>query len=384
MVLDASAGGAGLSYGTASPVIKGNIQVSASGIVQSFGTALASIAYPAGAMTDFAIYDFGITDPLRTHLVTYQEGNDASTSWTRSFTAGTAPVEWRTGNGDGQIIWRNAARAVIQVKWTSIANNDFRYVDAVQFEKSSSPSAYAEPRQIIIKPRADRVNFVRNPAFQLTAMGPSNGVTWTRDATKYLYGPAVSGKIQSTNATADCYGKLSGNISLVPGQTYTLSAYVFAPNDTWLNLNNIYIQEFTAGLRIALRGPTGLFSLPGGVWTRFSITGTLPVDWITQSTLILRPPRNVFDTQYDTTIPIWYDGILIEQTSELRSYFAGDFASTDYLWENGTLDTGAGSRSHFYRGYRAKQYRLDELISQNVPEGANYKISYATAPYGVV
>src|SRR3954466_6622070 len=106
MALDASAGGAGISYGVANPVVKGDIPVSAGGLVQSVGTALASIAYPVGSMAEFSIFDNDVLkDPLKSRLVGFAQGNDVSTTWTRFWTSATAPKAWATGNGDGTVLW---------------------------------------------------------------------------------------------------------------------------------------------------------------------------------------------------------------------------------------------------------------------------------------
>jgi hypothetical protein len=71
-----------------------------------------------------------------------------------------------------------------------------------------------------------------------------------------------------------------------------------------------------------------------------------------------------------------YDQHLVEQADKLAPFFDGNEPSADYLWEG----TPGDSRSHYYRGKRVSQYRLDQLIQRQIGVGASYRLVYASAP----
>lgn len=71
-----------------------------------------------------------------------------------------------------------------------------------------------------------------------------------------------------------------------------------------------------------------------------------------------------------------YDHLLVEQADKLAPYFDGNEPSADYMWES----TPGDSRSHYYRGKRVSQYRLDQLIQRQIGVGASYRLVYASAP----
>ncbi|MEU0213728.1 hypothetical protein ABZ281_00920 [Streptomyces sp. NPDC006265] len=71
-----------------------------------------------------------------------------------------------------------------------------------------------------------------------------------------------------------------------------------------------------------------------------------------------------------------YDRLLVEQADKLAPYFDGNEPSADYVWEG----TPGDSRSHYYRGKRVSQYRLDQLIQRQIGVGASYRLVYASAP----
>ncbi|MFV0135481.1 hypothetical protein ACLGIH_20055 [Streptomyces sp. HMX87] len=71
-----------------------------------------------------------------------------------------------------------------------------------------------------------------------------------------------------------------------------------------------------------------------------------------------------------------YDHLLVEEADRLAPYFDGNEPSADYMWEG----TPGDSRSHYYRGKRVSQYRLDQLIRRQIGVGASYRLVYASAP----
>lgn len=68
--------------------------------------------------------------------------------------------------------------------------------------------------------------------------------------------------------------------------------------------------------------------------------------------------------------------LLVEAATLPGEYFDGNEPSGDYLWER----TAGNSRSHYYRGKRANQYRLEKLIESQLGVGSSFRIIYASAP----
>jgi hypothetical protein len=72
----------------------------------------------------------------------------------------------------------------------------------------------------------------------------------------------------------------------------------------------------------------------------------------------------------------YFDQFLLEEADRVAPYFDGSQPSGDYMWEG----TPGDSRSHYYRGKRVNQYRLDQIIQRQLGVGASYRIVYASAP----
>ncbi|MGW5817724.1 hypothetical protein [Streptomyces noursei] len=75
-------------------------------------------------------------------------------------------------------------------------------------------------------------------------------------------------------------------------------------------------------------------------------------------------------------LTFYYDHFLLEEADKVAPYFDGNNPSGDYMWEG----TPGDSRSHYYRGKRVNQYRLDQIIQRQLGVGASYRIVYASAP----
>jgi hypothetical protein len=478
MTQNISASGASVSYGDASPVYAGPLGVSASGHSHSSGTATPDIEFPQGSYDDFGLWDSGQPDVL---ISRYVEGEAITTSgtWTRAYLSASAPKDFITKNGKGNQVYNRAAYGVVGMRLSNLPNNDFEYMDAVQFEKidpltptalaadmtatdtsftvssyppdwpitdypftaaqppfylvlgrgtsnqeivkvtsmntdtiyvnraqfgttavvhtagtqvdkSAAPTNYEEPRTIEIRMRADRVNYAINPQFAASPgtynwAGISSNIS--ADTSHYWIGTQSLKAVAQTN-NADCW--IWNGVQLKPGEAYTWSAYVFATQPVWLDLSNCYLQENEAPYRRVGFAGTGLVQLEPNSWTRISGTGVLPIDWNpypNRSRLVLRPASlegtSAGQHNYDVSNSVWYDGVLIEEGYVLQDYFDGSFPGTDYLWEtdwNGVPFTAHETTSHYYRRYETKRYRVDALIKENLPLGANYRIYYAQNP----
>lgn len=258
---------------------------------------------------------------------------------------------------------------IVRGMWGTIA---VAHPAGAQVILASTPQNYEDARKIKLYPRADRVNYSLSPTF--TTINPGQGgCTTSSDSSIYKYG-TNSEKIITATTGGDQWGY--SNLYLGQNTPYTWSVWVYATADTYIDASNWYLQEAQGAFRkIALAG-NGLQTIYGGQWTRVWGTGTTAADWNWASRVVFRPPRNFINTQYLTNTPLWLSGMLVEKGSYLRDYFDGSFTGPDYIWEGIAFQ----SRSHYYSQFVAKNYRLDALVSDNLPLGAPHQIFYATKP----
>lgn len=322
------------------------------------------------------------------------------------------------------------------------------WVPSTLATKSSGASparAWQPPRQLIIKVRATRVNYAKNPSFQnsLWGWGQEKDASVTSALTLASGGGIVGNAAQYSittvptatlvNGTSPRTGVISQTAQpaladrLKPDTVYTASIYVLpmageAPITLFANDGTNIIR----GTSTPIFDPTG-----NSTWTRLWVTfktsttygGTLRLylgyaaDDVASVYAAVTPGTSdaIWQLQEEapTGQPAWsqsapytagalvqwdgqlwqalvkngpyanvgpltfrYDHLLVEQADKLAPYFDGNEPSADYVWEG----TPGDSRSHYYRGKRVSQYRLDQLIQRQIGVGASYRLVYASAP----
>ncbi|AZM47794.1 hypothetical protein DMB38_20170 [Streptomyces sp. WAC 06738] len=310
---------------------------------------------------------------------------------------------------------------------------------------ASPARAWQAPRQLIIKLRATRVNYAKNPSFQNSLWGWSQEKDASLSSTLTLVtgGGIIGNAAQFSMTTAPTATLVNGTSprtgvisqvtqpalvdSLKPDTVYTASVYVlptacpvpitlfagdgtniirgtsspiFDPtgNTTWSRLSVTFKTSSTYGgslrlyLGYAADDVATVFSaVPpdsnDAVWTLLPQLPTAEPTWsqsipytagavvqyagsVWQSLVTNGPYANVGPLTFR------YDQLLVEQADKLGDYFDGNQPSADYMWEGTPGDT----RSHYYRGKRVSQYRLDQLIQRQIGVGASYRLVYASAP----
>jgi hypothetical protein len=311
---------------------------------------------------------------------------------------------------------------------------------------SASPSrTWQPPRQLTLKLRATRVNYVTNPSFQNSVAGWSQVKDPSLTSTVSLVtGGGIVGNAGSFSmATAPSATLISGlsprtGVTSVVGQSalisrlkpstvYTASLYVKpvacpAPitlwahdgdqlvrgtsspladpslNETWYRLSVTVKTSPTFGgdgslsLGYAADDIASVFQavVPDSndsVWEQLDDDPSGYAGWSQSATYaagdravyngVLYQAR-VLNGPYANVGPLTFswDQILVEEADKVAPYFDGNNPSADYVWEGAPGD----SRSHYYRGKRVNQYRLDQLIKRQLGVGASYRIVYASAP----
>ncbi|WP_326745285.1 hypothetical protein [Streptomyces sp. NBC_01760] len=310
---------------------------------------------------------------------------------------------------------------------------------------ASPARAWQPPRQLILKLRATRVNYVKNPSFQnsvwgwthvkdasvtssltlLTAGGVvGNGARYQMDASPAA--TLINGLSPRTGVTT-----VTGQNALVerlrPSTVYTASIYVrpiarAVPVTLWAHTGDTLVRGTS----------TPIFDTTGNTtWFRLAVTfktnstfggsGSFTVGYAAEDVATIyrgAPPDSnaaIWEPvdgdpaaypPFDQTWPyiiddrvsynglVWraivnngpfasigpfifyMDQFLVEAADRVAPFFDGNQPSGDYMWEGAPGD----SRSHYYRGKRVNQYRLDQIIQRQLGVGASYRVVYASAP----
>ncbi|WP_369042220.1 hypothetical protein [Streptomyces sp. Midd1] len=310
---------------------------------------------------------------------------------------------------------------------------------------ASPARAWQPPRQLIIKLRATRVNYAKNPSFQnsLWGWGQEKDASLTSALTLSTGGGIVGNAAQYSITTAPTATLINGASPrtgvvsqitqpalvdrLKPRTIYTASIYVLPTAGEV----PITLSAFD-GANIIRGTSTPIFDASGNTtWSRLSVTfktsdtygGSLQLylgysaDDVASVYAAVTPGSNdavwMATDQVPSAEPFWsqsstytagalvqwdglrwqalvkngphanvgpltfrYDHLLVEEADKVAPYFDGNEPSADYLWEG----TAGDSRSHYYRGKRVSQYRLDQLIQRQIGVGASYRLVYASAP----
>ncbi|MFD9815119.1 hypothetical protein [Streptomyces sp. NPDC059080] len=310
---------------------------------------------------------------------------------------------------------------------------------------SASPArAWQPPRQLVLKLRATRVNYVKNPSFQ-TVWGwtqvsdPSVSSTFTLATGAGIVDNAAQFNVDTAPAATLINGTsprtgittLTGQNALIsrlkPSTSYTASLYVRpvlcpVPLSIWANNGDQLVRGTSSPLldpwqtqtwfRLAVTfktsptfGGSGMISVgysaddvasvyqavvPGSndsIWTLLGVDPSGYPDWSQTATYQAGDRAAYNGSLYQALVkhgplpnvgPLRFlvDNFLLEEADRVAPYFDGNSPSADYMWEGSPGD----SRSHYYRGKRVNQYRLDQIIQRQLGVGASYRIVYASAP----
>lgn len=310
---------------------------------------------------------------------------------------------------------------------------------------ASPARPWQPPRQLIIKLRATRVNYVRNPSFKNSVWGwsqvkdPSLTASFTLltsegvdgNCGRYSVENSPTGTLIAGTSPVTGVTSVTGPNGLVerlrPATVYTASVYVrpvlrAVPVTLWAHNGDQLVRGTStpvfdaAGnteyfrLHVTFKtnstfGGAGAFTLgyaaedmarvysavqPGTddtFWTvadadptgvpAWSQTGTyLAADKVTYDGVVWQARVNNGPYPNAGPFTFYFDQFLVEQADKVAPYFDGGYPSADYLWEG----TPGDSRSHYYRGKRATQYRLDQIIQRQLGVGASYRLVYASTP----
>lgn len=234
---------------------------------------------------------------------------------------------------------------------------------------------YEEPRQVKIRLRADRVNYVPNGQFftDTNSWTALDNHTLARTTGVGPLAQPAFGRFTTSGAASGPNGSAGARLSLAPNTTYTVSLYARL------------VSGQASGFVLDLVDATTL-AATGTIVAQPTATLT-SIDWSRLSATVTTSASGEVYLRLRTTVSAVYSvdvgAALAEVGASLGSYFDGSFG-TNYLWEHDAFDnamTAHAARSHYYQGFRAKKYRVDALIKNSIPLGANYRSYYASAPF---
>lgn len=385
---------------------------------------------------------------------------DANFNLIGTYTAGTAVTtaggfKWQQASAQ-LLMEDNAVWAAVVPRVTSGGASRFVfYADEHRIwipstlatkKASASPArAWQPPRQLTLKLRATRVNYVKNPSFQNSVWGwnqvkdaslsasvslaTGGGIVGNAASFSMATAPAatlINGLSPRTGVTT-ATGQSALIPRLKPSTVYTASLYVkpvlcpvpitiwahngdrlvrgtssplFDPwqNQDWFRLSVTFKTSPTFGgdgaisLGYAADDVASVYqavvpeSSPS-VWSRLDDNPAGYAAWSQTSTYDVGQRAAYNGVLYQARVkhgpfanvgPLTFswDHFLLEEADKVAPYFDGNNPSADYMWEGAPGD----SRSHYYRGKRVNQYRLDQIIQRQLGVGASYRIVYASAP----
>jgi hypothetical protein len=250
-------------------------------------------------------------------------------------------------------------------------NLNSQYFTKWQLERSLStflPRDYNPAREIQVVVKADRVNLVPNPSFEVNTTGwsPNANCTIARSTAQAYTGTA------SLEMTATALGNMqayhvNNRFPVTPGSTYTAQMR-YRPNTTPRNVR-VFIGWYTSAGAFISSSVGPLASEVSGEWVLATGTAVAPSNAASGVVFSYVDAAAAGEVHY-------IDAVMVEAGSEVGTYFDGTFGD-DYIWENG--GTAHNARSYYYEN------RLDrgEAIRRALIDGVPWGIGVGVAQFGV-
>lgn len=272
-------------------------------------------------------------------------------AWTRVTLTATAPAN---------AMWAGVSAAVLVP-----AAGEIHHWDAFQFEQAAAATAWQSARDVRIKLKADRVNWVTNPNMETGITSwVGNNATLTQTSAQFYVG-AFSLSIAAT-AAADASARYDLAVIPAVGTRCIFSMYMRAAVTP--RTVRVYMQ-FLDGVGATIRSTPGASLVDATTgWVRPYVTDVVPVGTVTIRLLAYVVAPAAGEVHYA-------DAALFETSPALSDFFSGDLYSPEgeYVWEG----TPGASRTHYYVRRLIKNFRLNQRLPDFLPSGATYTLIYA-------
>jgi hypothetical protein len=358
---------------------------------------------PATALTDFGIWELTDPDPAQTYAWWTNSGTSSGqTSYSRIYAMVVPPLDYPVSGGN--FAWRRAAYMAVGFQWLSVPNGQYQLLTDVQLEYAQTnvgsatvPSAYQRPRQLQTIVKANRMNYITNPAMQVSTAnwsGIQGNETLLADNSQYpgsivTYNNLGYSIMQSLKCTLTASSSQGVQITipfLLPGEAYTISFWCLpGPQMTDIigscggasgDIASLIVPGAGYGVQPYGSGPYGgIYASSTAIpqtWAQAAFSFTAPADSLTLTvTGVL-----VLGANYPT--PFWVTAVLCEPGDVVNPYFDGN-SGPDALWETG--GTAGLARSYYYNQLQYGQSIVTATMASNTPLGISYGTPlYATPP----
>lgn len=392
--------------GTASIIAAGEqFQLPAADVLEftftpSAGTLIGAQS-PAVALTDFGIWELTDPDPAQTYAWWTNSGIlSGEVAYTRPYAMIVPPVDYPVSNG--AYAWRRAAYMAVGFQWQSVPNAEYQVMTDVQLEYArttpgvaTTPSTYERPRQLQVIVKPNRLNYITNPAMQVSTSGWTGidgNETLAVDNSQYPgtisyynnlpYSIGQSLRCTLTNASSE--GVQISVPYLLPGETYICSFWCL-PGSQMADIIGS-CGNGSGDIAALIDAADGYGDLPysSGPYGGINASNVaLAQNWVQCSFAFVAPTDTPVLTIAATLVPsanyptlFWVTAVVVEPGDVLNPYFDGN-SGPDALWETG--GTAGLARSYYYNQYQYGQSIVTNTLAGNTPLG----ISYATPLYGV-
>lgn len=327
----------------------------------------------AGSDYTFSIYTMAATTARDIYINIYWYDRDGV--YLSSGTASTSTnltTGWSRATAITATAPDGAYFAAPAVSILGCSNGEVHYLDAAQFEKSSTATDYVDARRVDIYLDANRVNEIKNPSFETNL---DHWVTFSSTKSRVTAGPLSSGAVTGSDAWMDVKASLN-NITvrpngfvgtpILPNTPYTFSVYL--KSDKVGDNANLRMDWWSSELG-ASQGtsiqPT--FTTLDSQWKRVEYTVVSPAhaDDVTLSI-------DIYSATGDSTFSV--DAAMLEAASYAQGYFDGStgyYETGDILWEDGNDVDG---RSLYYRNRLNVTKRLSAVVPDYLPHGAQWAL----------
>ncbi len=249
------------------------------------------------------------------------------------------------------------------------AANDRFWFAEYQIETGSTATAYTPPRKVLLSLVADRVNFVRNPSFELGTAhwtGDAN-TTLTQASAALIPGGTKSASMEAVGAGA--VRMTHEAVPVVPSATYAVSSFFAEATGT---------PGLRRSVRVGVRWLDEDDALIGSEVLGATVTEAASA---VRASLVAQAPPSAMSAEVfcqalgcagagETHL---VDGVMLERSLVVRPYLAPD-ASGNFFWQSGVAND---SELHFYDRRAVKQARLLVRLPEYLPAGRDFGLLFA-------
>jgi hypothetical protein len=229
------------------------------------------------------------------------------------------------------------------------------YIDMVQLEQSTTVTAYQEPRGVQIMLAPAKVNFIKNPNFQVdanfwTTVNTSSTAVVAATSTQLARsGPSYFKAVSNGSGPLKVY--YNQYIPVTPGLYYSGSMYVEDYNTN--KQYEAYIEFYNSSNTLIYTETGDPTSVLTSDWTRVTVSGKAPVNAASARLFI----KSIGSTNPASGQYALFDCGQFEQSALPTDYFDG------YLVDDGGEFFGTANLS--YSGnYPSKSVRIGRLVNE--------------------